>query len=54
MSFLNMDDFLSEVHDSTIKPHPLKEKSFFTIDAKISYLALVLFSLLVDQGELDS
>jgi hypothetical protein len=49
-----MDDFLSEAHDSTIKPHPLKENSLFTIDAKISYLALVLFSLLVDQGELDS
>jgi hypothetical protein len=54
MSFLNMDDFLSEAHDSTIKPHPLKENSLFTIDAKISYLALVLFSLLVDQGELDA
>ena len=54
MSFLNMDDFLSEAHDSTIKPHPLKENSLFTIDAKISYLALILFSLLVDQGELDT
>lgn len=53
MSFLNMDDFLSEAHDSTIAPHPLTENSIFTIDARVSYLALLLFSLLADKGELD-
>ena len=50
MGFFDLDEFTQAAEDSTIIPHPLAEK--LSLAAKTSYLGMVVFASLVDDGKL--
>lgn len=52
MGFFDLDEFAKAAEDSEVVPHPLAEK--LSLVAKTSYLGMVVFASLVDDGKLNA